>query len=273
MNKNKSHPLVADDIPSNPLTTTRIAILSLSAIGALIIYFLSFRAVEFSFSSLVNGIDNMWEFIGGMFPPDLSNSILKKVFDETLLTIQLALVGTTISALIAFPLSFLAAKNTAPGWSYAPVRFFFNAVRAIDTLIFALIFVAWVGLGPFPGMLAMAIHSIGMLGKLFSEAIENIDKGQVEALKSVGATRMEVVRWAVIPQVSTYFISYFLYRFEINIRAAVVLGLVGAGGIGQYLKTNMDLYNYDTVSVIIFTILILVMTIDAFSNWLRRKLI
>ena len=271
MNKTNSHPLAADDIPANPLTRKRIAILSLSAIGVLIVYFLSFRAVEFSFYSLVNGIDKMWNFLGGMFPPDMS--ILNRVFDETLLTIQLALVGTTISAFIAFPLSFLAARNTAPGWSYTPVRFFFNAVRAIDTLIFALIFVAWVGLGPFPGMLAMAIHSIGMLGKLFSEAIENIDKGQVEALQSVGATRMEVVRWAVIPQIKTYFISYFLYRFEINIRAAVVLGLVGAGGIGQYLKSNMDFYNYDKVSVIIFTILALVMTIDAFSNWLRRKLI
>ena len=122
-------------------------------------------------------------------------------------------------------------------------------------------------------MLALAIHSIGMLGKLFSEAIENIDTGQVEALQSVGASKIEIIRWAVLPQVSSYFISYFLYRFEINIRAAVVLGLVGAGGIGQLLKTNMDHYRYEQVSVIIFTILALVMSIDAFSNWLRRRLI
>lgn len=271
MNPKNLHPLKADDIPPNPMTYFRISVLIVSALIAIFIYAWSFKAVEFSFNSLIDGADKMLNFLRGMFPPDLT--ILKRVFDETLLTIQLALVGTTLSVIVAFPLSFLAARNTAPTWTYYIVRFFFNAVRAIDTLVFALIFVAWVGLGPFPGMLAMAVHSIGMLGKLFSEAIENIDPGQVEALESVGASRMEIIRWAVIPQVSSYFVSYFLYRFEINIRAAVVLGLVGAGGIGQYLKTNMDYYAYEKVSVIIFTILVLVMTIDAFSNWLRRRLL
>ncbi len=271
MNRKNIHPLDAEDIPQNPLTSSKIAIMTVSALIATGVYVWSFHAVEFSFHSLIAGADKMFNFLSGMFPPDLT--ILKQVFQETLLTIQLALVGTTISVTIAFPLSFLAARNITPGFTYAFVRFFFNAVRAIDTLVFALIFVAWVGLGPFPGMLAMAVHSIGMLGKLFSEAIENIDTGQVEALQSVGASRIEIVRWAVIPQVTSYFISYFLYRFEINIRAAVVLGLVGAGGIGQLLKTNMDYYCYEKVSVIIFTILVLVMTIDAFSNWLRQRLL
>jgi phosphonate transport system permease protein len=268
---NHGHPLKALDIPSNPLTSLKITLLIAAAIVALGIYAWSFYAVQFSLWAMIDGFPGMWNFITGLFPPDWT--IWRKVLDETVLTIQLALVGTTLSVLVAFPLSFLGARNIAPGWIYAIVRLFFNAVRSIDTLVFALIFVAWVGLGAFTGMLALAVHSIGMLGKLFSEAIENVDSGQVEALESVGATRIEVIRWAVIPQVMTYFISYFLYRFEINIRAAVVLGLVGAGGIGQYLKTNMDLYAYPKVSVIILTILVLVMGIDAFSNWLRRRVI
>lgn len=265
------HPLKAPDIPPNPLTTTKIILNTFIVFIIAIIFIWSFQAVEFSFAKLRNGFPNMVEFVDGMFPPDWS--IYKIVLRETILTIQLALIGTTIAAIIAFPLSFCAARNTAPLWLYHIVRFLFNAIRAIDTLIFALIFVAWVGLGPFPGMLAMAIHSVGMLGKLFSEAIEAVDAGQVEALESVGASKIETIRWAIFPQVSSYFISYFLYRFEINIRVAVVLGLVGAGGIGYILSQYMGHFQYDRVSVLIITILILVMSIDALSSRLRKYLL
>ena len=272
MNKEKPlHPLHASDIPSNPLTHEKIIALALATGILLIIFYWSFGAVEFSMRKLINGLPNMREFIAGMFPPDWS--IYQIVLKETVLTIQLALIGTIIAVFIAFPLSFLGARNIAPSWIYYIIRFFFNAVRAVDTLIYALIFVAWVGLGPFPGMLAMAIHSIGMLGKLFSEAIEGVDAGQVEALESVGASKIEMIRWAVLPQVSSYFMSYFLYRFEINVRVAVVLGLVGAGGIGYILTQYMGLFQYEKVSVLMITILVLVMGIDALSSWLRSKLL
>ena len=266
-----SNPLAASDIPSNPMSRARIILLSIAALVIIAVYYWSFDAVEFSLLKLKDGLPNMMDFVSDMFPPDWS--IYKLVLKETILTIQLALIGTTLAAIIAFPLSFCAARNTAPSWIYHIVRFFFNAVRAIDTLIFALIFVAWVGLGPFPGMLAMAIHSIGMLGKLFSEAIEGVDPGQVEALESVGASRIETIRWAIFPQVSSYFISYFLYRFEINIRVAVVLGLVGAGGIGYILSQYMGHFQYDRVSVLMITILVLVMSIDALSGKIRSKLL
>ena len=272
MNSEKPlNPLHAADVPRNP--TTRIKIILFAIIGIVIIwiFYWSFGAVEFSLKKLIDGLPNMSEFIGGMFPPDWS--IWKTVLTETTLTIQLALIGTTLAVIVAFPLSFLGAKNIAPPFIYHIMRFFFNAVRAVDTLIYALIFVAWVGLGPFPGMLAMAVHSIGMLGKLFSEAIEGVDPGQVEALESVGATKIETIRWAVLPQVSSYFISYFLYRFEINIRVAVVLGLVGAGGIGFILSQYMGHFQYEKVSVLMITILALVMSIDALSSWLRNKLL
>jgi phosphonate transport system permease protein len=261
----------ASDIPPNPMSLMRIVIFSIIWLGIIIVFYWSFGAVEFSFVKLIKGFPNMREFVGGMFPPDWS--IYKVVLRETILTIQLALIGTTLAAIVAFPLSFCASRNTSPPWMYYIVRFLFNSVRAIDTLIFALIFVAWVGLGPFPGMLAMAIHSIGMLGKLFSEAIEGVDAGQVEALESVGASRLETIRWAIFPQVSSYFISYFLYRFEINIRVAVVLGLVGAGGIGFILSQYMGHFQYDRVSVLMITILVLVMSIDALSSKLRSRLL
>lgn len=166
-----------------------------------------------------------------MWPPDFS--IFKRVYNDTLITIQLAWVATVLSALMSLPIAFLAASNITES---RPMRgliiFLLNADRAIDALILALFFVSAVGLGPFPGVLALAFHSVGMLAKLFSDAIEAIDPGPVEALKSAGAGKLAMIRWAVWPQVAPHFISFFLFRFELNIRAAVVLGLVGAGGIG-----------------------------------------
>ena len=151
--------------------------------------------------------------------------------------------------------------------------FFLNADRAIDSLILALFFVSAVGLGPFPGTLALAVHSVGMLGKLFADSIESIDPGPVEALRSAGAGKLSTIRWAVWPQVAPHFISYFLFRFELNVRVAVVLGLVGAGGIGFLLTQYMRLFQYQKVCTVILVILVLVMTVDYFSSKLRRSVL
>ncbi|HRE40845.1 MAG TPA: phosphonate ABC transporter, permease protein PhnE [Ignavibacteria bacterium] len=246
----------------------------LLAIVLLQVVFISFGAVEFSLPKLIEGLPNMWKFLTGLFPPDFS--IFPQVLDAVVITIQLALIGTILSAIIAFPLSFFAARNLTSESSIIGKIFrwftqlIFNVTRSIDILIFALIFVSAVGLGPFPGVLALAIHSIGMLGKLFYESIETIDKGPVEALESVGASKSEIIRWAVLPQVMPYFISYFLFRFELNIRAAVVLGLVGAGGIGFLLNQYMMLFRYQEVSIILITIIGLVLSIDFLSSKLRK---
>jgi phosphonate ABC transporter permease subunit PhnE len=133
--------------------------------------------------------------------------------------------------------------------------------------------VSVVGLGPLAGVLAVAIHSIGSMGKLFTEAIESIDKGPVEALESVGATRSQVVRWGIIPQVLPYLISYFLYRLELNIRSAVVIGIVGAGGIGFLLLDNIRQFQYPNVSMILLVITVLVMVIDYLSGMLRKSVV
>lgn len=241
------------------------------------VYIISFGAVDFSLFRLYDGIPNMMNFLSGLYPPNLD--IFYQVLIAVIVTIQLALIGTTLSALIAFPLSFFAASNLFNSNSIfiKPIRWLvqiiFNVTRSIDVLIFALIFVAAVGLGPFPGVLALAIHSIGMLGKLFYEAIESIDKGPMEALESVGANKLEVIRWGVMPQILPYFISYFLFRFELNIRAAVVLGLVGAGGIGFLLNQYMLLFKYQEVSTILITIVVLVMSIDVISAKLRKMVL
>jgi phosphonate transport system permease protein len=241
------------------------------------VYIISFGSVDFSITKLYQGIPNMLIFLKGLYPPNFG--IFPQVLEAVVNTIQLALIGTTLSAIIAFPLSFLAAGNLINQKSFIGkillgiTQFIFNVTRSIDILIFALIFVSAVGLGPFPGVLALAIHSVGMLGKLFYEALESIDKGPTEALQSVGASKLEVIRWGILPQIMPYFISYFLFRFELNIRAAVVLGLVGAGGIGFLLNQYMLLFKYREVSIILITIIVLVLTIDVISSRLRKLVI
>lgn len=228
-------------------------------------------AVEFSPSALAEGLPHMADFLSRTWPPDLT--ILDRVFHETWLTIQLAWVATLIAAVIALPIGFLAASNLSRNPVRGAVILFLNADRAIDALILALFFVSAVGLGPFPGTLALAIHSVGMLGKLFADAIEAIDPGPLEAVRSTGAGRLAVLRWAVWPQVAPHFVSYFLFRFELNIRAAVVLGLVGAGGIGFLLNQYMRLFQYQKVATVVLVIMALVMAADFFSAKLRRSLL
>jgi phosphonate transport system permease protein len=172
------------------------------------------------------------------------------------------------------PVGFIAAGNIFPNRPLrVAVQFLLNADRAIDSLILALFFVSAVGLGPFPGTLALAIHSVGMLGKLFADAIEAVDPGPIEAVESAGGGKLSVVRWAVLPQVAPLFVSYFLFRFELNVRVAVVLGLVGAGGIGFLLTQYMRLFQYQKVATVVLVILVLVMLIDFFSSKLRRSVL
>lgn len=234
-------------------------------------FYISFSAVEFSLSRLIEGSPHMWDFLTRMFPPNFK--ILDKVLREVIVTIELAFVGTTIAMIISIPLGFLAAKNIVHSqWIVQSVRFLLNADRAIDAIILALFFVSAVGLGPFPGTLAIAIHSVGMLGQLIYHVIESVDSKPLEAMESVGASRLNVIRWGILPQVLPYFLSYYLLRFELNIRTAVVLGIVGAGGIGFLLQSYMRLFQYENVCTVVLTILVLVMLIDWVSSRVRAKL-
>jgi phosphonate transport system permease protein len=220
---------------------------------------------------MVEGMPYMADFLRRMFPPDFS--VLGSACRGALQTLQIAVVGTAVAALAALPLGFLAARNVAPAWLFYGVRSLLNALRAIDTLVYALFFVAAVGLGPFPGVLAVVAYTTMILAKLYSEAIEAIDPGPVEAVTAAGATRLQVLRFGVVPQLLPLFISFTLYRFETNIRAAAILGFVGAGGIGFYIQTYLRMLNYPAASTVLLVLIALVMAVDFASSRIRQRLI
>lgn len=226
---------------------------------------------ELSLPRMVEGLPFMADFLRRMFPPDFS--VLGNAARGALQTLQIAVVGTAVAAVVALPLGFVAARNVAPAWLFYGARSVLNAFRAIDTLVYALFFVAAVGLGPFPGVLAVVAYTTTILAKLYSEAIEAIDPGPVEAVTAAGATRLQVLRFGVIPQLLPLFISFTLYRFETNIRAAAILGFVGAGGIGFYIQTYLRLLNYPAASTVLLVLIALVMAVDFTSSRIRQRLV
>jgi phosphonate transport system permease protein len=188
-------------------------------------------------------------------------------------TILISYVGTLIGAVLAFALNFLAAENTSPApWLRFVVRRALEFARTVPGIVFALIFVIAFGLGPMAGVLAIAIHSTGALGKLFSEIVENADMKPVEGVRSTGASWLSCMRFAVLPQVTAGYASYALLRFEINVREASVMGFVGAGGIGQELVVAIRKFYYSDVSAILVTIIVTVFLLDIATGWLRAKL-
>jgi len=188
-------------------------------------------------------------------------------------TILISYVGTLVGAVIAFALNFFAAQNTSPNpWLQFVIRRLLEFARTVPGIVFALIFVIAFGLGPMAGVLAIAIHSAGALGKLFSEIVENADMKPVEGVRSTGASWLSCMRFAVLPQVAAGYASYALLRFEINVREASVMGFVGAGGIGQELVVAIRKFYYSDVSAILVTIIITVFVIDIATGFLRGKL-
>ena len=229
----------------------------------------SFAAAQLDFGRLWSGRATMWSFVRAMFPPD--RGIVPSVIESTIVTVQLALIGTVLAVPLALVCGFLAAENVVGSRvARGLIRVSLNFNRSIDTLIVALVLVSAVGLGPLPGVVALALNSIGGLGKPFYETIETLDPRPVEAMRSVGATPLQVLRWGIWPQFAPYFISHVLFRFELNVRVSTVLGLVGAGGIGFLLITYMRGAEYAKVTAVIAAIVILVMALDAISTRLRK---
>jgi phosphonate transport system permease protein len=220
---------------------------------------------------LAQGVPWMLEFVRRMLPPDLH--VLPSALAGALITVEIALLGTAVAAALALPLGFVSARNVAPPRVFYPARAVLNLFRSVDTLVYALIFVAAVGLGPFPGVLAVVAYTTTSLAKLYSEAIEGIDPGPVDAVTATGATRLQILRYGVLPQVLPLFLSYVLYRLETNIRAATVLGFVGAGGIGFYLQTYLRMIDYPAASTALLVTIVMVMAIDALSSRLRARLV
>ena len=239
------------------------------AILAVYVWFLA--ATEVSLPRLLRGLPWMADFLRRMVPPDLS--VLRSALTGALQTFQIAVVGTTVAALLALPLGFLSARNVVPPSIFYPARALLNLFRSIDTMVYALFFVAAVGLGPFPGILAVVTYTIMTLAKLYSEAIEGIEPGPVEAISATGANRLQVLRFGILPQVLPLFASYVLYRLETNIRAATILGFVGGGGIGFYIQTYLRMINYPAASAVLLVLVAMVMGVDFASSRLRARIV
>lgn len=225
---------------------------------------------------------NMFDFIigtvgvdgsrsGGFFPADFG--YWRLYANGMLETVAMALWGSLLAVLCAIPFGLLCAANVAPWWIHQPMRRLMDCSRAINELVFALMFVAAVGLGPMAGILALWIHTTGILAKLFSEAVESIDPRPVEGIRATGANVVSEVLFGVIPQVVPLWISYALYRFESNVRAATVVGLVGAGGIGMVLHESMRSFNYQSTCAILVIIVAVVVALDVLSAQTRKLFI
>ena len=240
------------------------------ALLALVVLLCSYFVGLFDLARLGDGLPSLWIMAKEGFPPNFSDwqSWLTPLFD----TLAMSIVGTALAFIMAVPLGILAARNTSPHpLIYLVVRGVLNLFRAIPELVMGILFVAAVGFGVLPGVLALAFHSIGMVGKFVAESIEHADNGPIEAVRSTGASRFQVISHGVVPQVLPQIIDLAIYRWEYNFRASTVLGMVGAGGIGFELMSSLRLMSYDEVAALLLVILAMVTLVDSIGAWLRKR--
>ncbi|HET6309994.1 MAG TPA: phosphonate ABC transporter, permease protein PhnE [Candidatus Nitrosotalea sp.] len=236
----------------------------------------TYRKTEFDAGALFLHADNMGRVLNGFSHPDTTQ--LPIIIELTLVTLYTAILGTTIGALIAVPLSFFGARNlmrrnpvgTA---AYFIVRFLMAVIRSIPTLFWGILWVIVIGIGPFAGVLAVTTFSVGLISKLFSESIEAVDWGPVEALTATGANPIQVVVHGVIPQVLPYMIANILYSFEVNVHSSTILGAVGAGGLGLILLEYIGLFEYPQLAMLLIVVIVMTSTIDYSSAAIRRRII
>ena len=217
---------------------------------------------------LVKDSGNMSKFLAEFFPPNFRD--WRTYLREMVVTLHIAVWGTVLAIACAVPFGLLSSSNIVPVWVYQPVRRLMDACRAINEMVFAMLFIVAVGLGPFAGVLALWIHTTGTLAKLFSEAVEAIDPRPVEGVRATGASALEEIFYGVIPQVLPLWISYALYRFESNVRSASVVGMVGAGGIGVILYEVIRGFEYAQTCAVMLIIIVFVTLIDVVSARVRR---
>lgn len=231
----------------------------------------SWKGADMRPLELLRDSGNMAQYASEFFPPNFAD--WKMYVQEMLVTLQIAVWGTALAVVSAVPLGLLASSNITPWWIHQPVRRVLDAFRAINEMVFAMLFVVAVGLGPFAGVLALWIHTAGTLAKLFSEAVEAIDPQPVEGIRSTGASALHEIVYGVIPQVMPLWISYTLYRFEANVRSASVVGMVGAGGIGVVLWEIIRGFQYAETAAVMVIIIATVSLIDLVSARIRKLMI
>lgn len=256
---------------ARPLAERLIQAGALAATGAFVLF--GFWWIEFSFARVWEGLFKLGWLFQFLFPPS-HGGWLEYFLEGMGETLAMAFLGTLLAAIAAVPLGFLAARNIVPNWLFHfGLRRSLDGLRGVDALIWALVFVSAVGLGPFAGVMALALSDVGTLAKLFSEAIENVEREQGEGVRASGAPKLAETRFAILPQVLPVFVSNVLYYFESNTRSATVLGVVGAGGIGLALSDRIRINDWDQVCFIVLMILVTVSVIDWLSSRLRLHLV
>ncbi|ALP65809.1 phosphonate ABC transporter, permease protein PhnE [Paraburkholderia caribensis] len=232
---------------------------------------LSWHAADMRPLDLLTDSGNMGQFAKDFFPPDFTE--WRTYLHEMGATLAVAVWGTALSIVCAIPFGLMSAHNMAPAWVVQPVRRLMDACRAINEMVFAMLFIVAVGLGPFAGVLALWVHTTGVLAKLFAEAVEAIDPRPAEGVRATGATSLDEIVYGVLPQVLPLWISYALYRFESNVRSAMVVGMVGAGGIGVVLYESIRSFNYSQTAAVMLMVVVVVTVIDVGSAWMRERVI
>ncbi len=254
------------DIPSR-FTLTRILI----AVVAISIYWWSFEGTGLNPVEIYNGMPGLWDLLRHMFPPD--TDVLLSLWTPFIETLQIGILASLIGSVIAVPVGFLAASNMSPKFVYHPVRLVLNVFRGVSEIIWALLFVVAVGLGPMPGVLALIIFSIGVMGKLIAEAVEAVDPGPLEAMRATGASNWKVFVYGAWPQVLPTYLTICLYYWDHNTRQATILGFVGAGGLGYTLLFAISTYEFEKATTAIILLILLITAIDQFCLFLRKKII
>jgi phosphonate transport system permease protein len=232
---------------------------------------LSWQSADMRPLDLLRDPGNMVRFGRDFFPPDFTE--WRVYLHEMIVTLAVAIWGTALALVCAVPCGLLSAQNIAPVWIAQPVRRMMDACRAINEMVFAMLFIVAVGLGPFAGVLALWVHTTGVLAKLFAEAVETIDARPAEGVRATGASSLDEIVYGVLPQVMPLWISFALYRFESNVRSAMVVGMVGAGGIGVVLYEAIRSFNYAQTAAVMLMVIVIVSLIDLGSAWVRERVI
>jgi len=257
--------------PTPPLgpRLTRIALFIFVVVG----FVWGVSGLDVSLERLRTAPSDAWAILRLMWPPDFATEIERGVIGKVLESVYIAWIGTVIAATLSLPLAFLASNNVSPAFIRLPIRQLFNVIRAVPELIVAVVLLGVVPLGAWAGALAIGLHSIGTLGKLASEEIESASDGPVEAVEACGGTFVSRVRWGLLPQVMPQISSYWLFRFEINVRASAVLGMIGAGGVGSELIAQLRFRNFPQVAAVLIVTVIVVVFIDTVSSAIRKRII
>jgi len=276
LNSRSARRLPVPPRPRSARSMTMLAVVIAVVVG---LHVVAVRKTQFSLPELITGWHGIWSFLfgdvktAGALPPDLHWKIVGPALSQCVVTFSMGLLGTTLSIPFALILALLGARTTSKNVVvYQLARSLMSFFRAVPSLIWGLVFVTAVGLGAFPGVLAITVHNMGVMGKLWSEAMEETDHGPVEALRSAGASSAQTATHVVLPSVIPQFTSLFLYRVDVNVRDSLVLGVVGAGGIGFYLTQAIQEFQFNVMMTYVLMVMVMVIALDLLSAWLRGRL-